>query len=197
MEKVYDNSLWVNTFRRAKVTIKGYISKKDKGSSPVDVISSSHDESNYEFCDTLPAIENVASALVHDYLSLSKGEDCWPKRIQGSVDLNVSILKEVSDIVQSAGANFKIALVPAGWAFPNQNTFGRMTPQYKISESLSVSQVGVAQKLVNEDFMVIDLEKLLRPYVLGGINNLYFPADGHFTKKSRQIIGDYLIEVLE
>ena len=197
--KIYDNSLLANTFRRAKAIVSGRLEKKDKDKERTaqNVVSYSHNRENWKDCDSLPSVNDVASSLVHDYLSLSKHEDCWSKDIQESVELNINLLSEASKVVRSQGANFKIAFVPAGWAFPNQNTIGRKHSLYNVPEGVSVSQVGLSDKLIGKHFEVLDLEKLLGKHTEKGANYLYFPVDGHFTKDAHRIIGDYLIGILK
>ena len=193
--KIYDNSFSKNTYTRAKSVVDTYFKNIKKGRSTI--ISSSHDKENWMDCTSLPMVNDVGSTLVHDYLSLSKHEKCWSESIQKSVELNVTLLNEASQIAQSQGANLRIALISAGFAFPQQNTLGRRSPIYNIAENVVVTQAGLSDKLIREGFNLLDLEDLLRVHAGKGVNYLYLPADGHFTKDAHSIIGDYLIEILK
>lgn len=193
--KIYSNSLTYNTYIRSKYIIDGYFETKGKESSRL--IASSHNEKNWMDCKSLPKLYNVGSPLVHDYLSLSKHEECWSRSIQESVKLNLDLLNEAAGIAVLQGASFKVALIPAGWAFTQQNTLGRRHPLYNISEDVVVSQIGLSDKLSREGFDLLDLEELLRDYAVNGKNYLYFSADGHFTKNTHSIIGNHLISILK
>lgn len=147
-------------------------------------------------CKSLPKLYNVGSPLVQDYLSLSKHEKCWSRSIQTSVKLNLDLLNEAAEIAVSQGASFKVALIPAGWAFTQQNALGRRHPLQNISEDVVVSQIGLSAKLAREGFDLLDLEELLRDYAVNGKNYLYCSAGGHFTKNTDSILGNHLISIL-
>jgi len=196
-KRIEDSSLIFNIYYRAKTMLDKYlIDKKDEGDES-KAVTFSHTSKNWKDCSTLPEKSQVASSSVHDYLVLSKHESCWDQNIRDSVDLNVKLLKEAELITKSQGAYFNVALVSAGWAFPNQNTIGRKHKLYNIPEDITVSQVGLVDKLKDVGFNVIDLENLLQPHILEGTDSLYFPVDGHFTARTHQIIGDFLVEFLE
>ncbi|MEH6456390.1 MAG: hypothetical protein V7749_08720 [Cocleimonas sp.] len=199
-ERIYDNSVVINTFARAGKMVDIYMNNFNITLDPVPLISQSHDSHNWLDCASLPDVKNVATPLVHDYLSLSKNEKCWSKSIKESVDINVELFNRIYNTVKNKGANFRLALVSAGWAFENENSLGRRNAGYNISEDVVVSQIGLADKLQREGFDIINLEKLLEKSLdetSKEHDSLYFPADGHFTARSHQIIANHLIRILK
>jgi hypothetical protein len=197
-ERVIANSMIINTYNRA---VKAYAGGKKAGSPPEQehkskLITRSHDAQNWRDCTSLPAIEALASPLIHDYVALSKHHNCWPQSIRESVDINVKLLKEAADIAQKQGSNFSIALIPGGWAYPDQNTLGRMAPMYSVPEGVVITQTGLADKLATEGLKVLDLEGLLDQHIQKGRDSLYFPADGHYTAVAHKIIGSFLVKEL-
>jgi hypothetical protein len=196
-KRIKDSSLILNTFSRAKGRLVSYVTGRVDDSHRSTAVSVSHTSKNWKDCSTLPKKSQVASALVHDYLVLSKHNSCWNKNIRDSVDLNIKLLKEAELITNSKGGHFNLALISAGWAFPNQNTIGRKSKTYNIPENVTVSQIGLVDKIEDEGLTVISLEDILRPSASEGTNSLYFPVDGHFTPRAHEIIGDFLIEYLD
>jgi hypothetical protein len=191
-DKIYENSLINNTFLRAKAQIIPRLNNRKDDINFDKVVKVSHDEKNWNDCTSIPATDNIASALVGDYIYLSKNSKCWSDEIKSSVDYNVSLLKESRKIVEDQGAVFTIALVSAGWALKGQNTMGRMHEMYQIPNDITVSQVGLLRYLKKLQLPVLDLEILLKQHEVSGINSLYFPADGHWNEKAHEVVGKYL-----
>ncbi|MEP3891364.1 MAG: hypothetical protein ABJN69_12970 [Hellea sp.] len=151
----------------------------------------SHDSSNYDDCASLPAPEQTASKLAHNYLELSKDDACWSQHVKDSVDLNVRILSETVSLANAKGATVKILLVPAGWAYKNQNTIGRQHKIYQFPQSITVTQSGLTNYLKDNGLPITDLYEILQPYNKSP-NTLHYAVDGHWTEKSHDIIGDFL-----
>ena len=165
--------------------------KRNLGSVTNKQTTISHDSSNYNDCASLPTPEQTASKLAHNYLELSKDEACWSQNVKDSVDLNVRILSETVSLAKSKGATVKILLVPAGWAYKNQNTIGRQHKIYQFPQSIAITQSGLTNYLKDNGLPVTDLFEVLQPHNKTP-NTLHYAVDGHWTEKSHNIIGDFL-----
>jgi len=193
LRKIYENSLIRNTYSRAKNQFTSVFNSQKKDSKKIKI---SHDVNNFNDCNSIPAIEAVASNLVSDYIYLSKSSACWTDKIKRSVDYNVNLLKESKKIVESQDAAYTTVLVPAGWALKNENTSGRAHPQYQIPSDITISQVGLSRYLEESKLNVFDLEILLKKYYTRKSDELYWPADGHWNEKAHKIIGKHLEQFL-
>ena len=88
-------------------------------------------------------------------------------------------------------------MAPAGWAFKNENTIGRNNEWFSIANDISVSQLGLKNRL-KEDFAIIDLEEILKSKKdINQSDLFYFAKDGHWTENSHKIIGKTLLDIIK
>lgn len=98
------------------------------------------DRSRIKVCpDSQDFIPSSVTDLAHDYVMLGKRSDCWSQIMIDSVDLNLVMLKRLKSTLGHEGAIVQILLVPAGWAFSDQNTVGRMAGDYQFYTGAKVS----------------------------------------------------------
>tara|TARA_B100001121_G_scaffold278700_1_gene269448 strand:+ start:1238 stop:2212 length:975 start_codon:yes stop_codon:yes gene_type:complete len=193
MEKIYLNSIIINTYLRAKKNLIN-ITKENKDNDKLHV-KLSHNKLNWKDCDSIPRAEDLADKLVLNYITLSKSEECWTEDIKSSVNINIKLFYEILNIVNSNSAKLTIMLVPGGWSFKNENSLGRMHPIYLIPNNVEITNYGLYKRL-EKDFNIINLEDILRPFVNDRNDNIYFPADGHWNKNAHKILGNFLIKYL-
>ena len=110
-----------------------------------------------------------------------------------SVDLNLAMLKRFKSTLEGRGAVVHILLVPAGWAFPDQNTVGRMASDYEFQYGAVVSQTGLSDYLRSHGLPVDDLTIPLAESNRGD-NVLYFAVDGHWTPHAHKVIYAHLMD---
>lgn len=143
-------------------------------------------------CPTQDSRLAVASDLAEDYLMLDGPSDCWSQRMTESVDLNIAMLNQLKSKLEERGAVVHILLVPAGWAFPDQNTVGRMASDYEFPVGSVVSHHGLVNYLQSHGLKIDDLTG---PLSKGnrGENSLYYAVDGHWTPHAHAVIFDHLM----
>ena len=159
-------------------------------------ISISHDEGNSNNCASLPRRDDVASALAHNYLELSKQAFCWSDPVKQSVDLNVRLLRDMISGLSANGVAVHIVLVPAGWAFENQNTIGRTAAPYQFPAGLQVTHQGLFDYLRAQNLPVVDATEILGPHAQRE-NELYFAADGHWNQRAHEIMFKALLPLVQ
>jgi hypothetical protein len=126
---------------------------------------------------------------------LSESSDCWSQLMIDSVNLNLAMLKQLKSTLEARGALVHIMLVPAGWAFPDQNTVGRMTSDYEFQAGIAVSHKGLLNYLQAHGLAVDDLTTPLAvAKKRGGENSHYFAVDGHWTPQAHQVIFAHLMD---
>ena len=135
----------------------------------------------------------VASELAEDYLMLDGPSDCWSPRMTESVDLNIAMLNQLKSKLEERGAVVHIMLVPAGWAFSDQNTVGRMARDYEFPVGSVVSHNGLVNYLHSHGLKIDDLTG---PLSAGkrGENSLYYAVDGHWTPHAHAVIFEHLMK---
>jgi SGNH hydrolase-like domain, acetyltransferase AlgX len=138
--------------------------------------------------DSVPmAVTDVAE----DYLMLSQSSDCWSQFMIDSVDLNIAMLKRMKSKLEARGAIVHIMLVPAGWAFTNQNTVGRMAGEFQFQTNTVVSHKGLFNYLQAQG---LDVDDLTEPLAGRGQNLMYFAVDGHWTQHAHRVIFTHLMD---
>ncbi len=143
-------------------------------------------------CQTQDSRIAVASDLAEDYLMLDGPSDCWSARMTESVDLNIAMLNQLKSKLEKRGAVVHVLLVPAGWAFPDQNTVGRLASEYKFPIGSVVSHHGLVNYIQSHGLKIDDLTG---PLSKGnrGENSLYYAVDGHWTPHAHTVIFDHLM----
>lgn len=158
------------------------------------VIKNNHNKTNYLDCSYLDQLE--PDTLIYDIISFSKDASCWSKLLNVSVDQTVESLNRFNKKIPLNSRVFYF-LAPAGWAFKNENTIGRNNEWFSIANDISVSQIGLKNRL-KEDFAIIDLEEILKSKKDKNQSDLfYFAKDGHWTENSHKIIGKTLLDIIK
>ena len=142
-------------------------------------------------CNTEKERKMTSSALAHDYIALSKDSSCWSTEITESVDANIKLLKMTKKSIESRGGVLDIIMVPAGWAFKNQNTVGRMTGDYQFSYGVATGQDGLVRYMNASGLLIHDLTLFLEQHSKKD-DDMYFPVDGHWTPYAHATIHSYL-----
>jgi len=141
-----------------------------------------------DIADSMPM---VVTDLAADYVMLGESSDCWSQLMIDSVDLNLAMLKRFKSTLEARGAVVHILLVPAGWAFPDQNTVGRIANDYEFQTGTVVSHKGLFKYLQAHG---LDVDDLTAPLAGGGQNSMYFAVDGHWTPHAHRVIFAHLMD---
>ena len=89
--------------------------------------------------------------------------------------------------------------VPAGWAFKNQNSVGRLSEPYQFPNNIKVSQKGLVKQFRSDmpKAIIFDLETIfnqsLDECIFDCIDNYYFAYDGHWTPKANKLVSEVII----
>ena len=147
---------------------------------------------NIENCTPLEELSNTRygmERLGFDYLVYSKPERCWPAEYMTAAEKVLDGLESLREFVEvELGGRLTIFSVPAGWAFPNQNTVGRLDHYfYRFPEGMSVTQKPLddyfLENLKNVDYVPLEpiFADELAKCAQGCKDKLYLPVDGHWT----------------
>ena len=123
--------------------------------------------------------------LFQDQVSLS--DDVMQSRFEESLLLFYKLVIEMEAIIDQNNARLTVVLLP-GRSYVEQP--GSLSAQYQeyfrnniISSLTSVSSIAV-----------LDIATHLRDLHVNGVNDLYYPNEGHLTPLGHQYVADYLVE---
>jgi hypothetical protein len=163
-------------------SVKNGIETKSKSKFPNDYGTT---------CESVKDRSLLSSMIAYEYVLLSQKHSCWSNELRESVDLNISVLKKIKKSIEDRGGIAEFYLVPAGWAFSNQNTVGRMTGDYNFPYGVTISQSMLTDYVNRQGLLIHDLTDVLKPASTKD-DDLYFPVDGHWTSKAHSIIYTYI-----
>ncbi len=151
-------------------------------------------------CEPLPEyadrIDSLPS-LLYDYLAFSRPLQCWSAAQRQAVDNAIADIERIQSFLQARKATLSVYLIPAGWAFPQENMVGKASPRfYGIQAEATITHAGLADHLTSRlqhlDF--VDLEPVIRELKEGDDEQWYFPVDGHWTAHAQQRLAAWLAE---
>ena len=152
-------------------------------------------------CAPLNALsQKHVDALGFDYFVYSKEEKCWPDLHKKAANAAISEIERLIEVVENLGSEVTFYLVPAGWAFPYQNTNGRKNNSYyAFSDVLSVTNQPLFDYLSGSfpEEKFISLEEVILPWVSACDNCVdlfYFADDGHWTPHTHNLLHAYFDE---
>ena len=178
-----------NPTKKTKLFWDSYQNKINKDKISCEIL----DHFNYD--EFQPAMKN--------YIAFSLPWKCWT-RIQK--DAYYEVIDELDKAVKLASklnSEIRLILIPPGWSFPFENTAGRKSYHYTIPDSIAFSFFGLRSKLSKQyGSLFIDLEPLMAKKIEeyketscfknDCSNSFYFSNDGHFNKRSHQLLFDLL-----
>ena len=142
-------------------------------------------------CDYVKKSRNyfIKTPEMYDFYMLSMSSDCWDIDIKSSVKLNIDMLLSIKKNLEKKGATVNILLVPAGWAFKNENTIGRVASGFPVN--LEVSNVTLINFIRSQGLEVDNLEIPIMKNK-NGENDMYYPVDGHWNSNAHKTIYKYI-----
>jgi len=199
LKKILKSSKLITfTYDRVKILLskrkKDNENSWDRFHSGRKVSKANYSKEKFKECTNI----NFTGSLLSDYLAFSKHSDCWDKDFKESVLAGVKIVKEIYRYTkEDLNSEAYFYLIPPGWSFPHQNTFGRLTEDYGFPNDISVSQFGLLKFLENNQIAVVDIEeKILNE--INKCNNcddkFYFEKDGHWTPVTHEIVSKLVLE---
>jgi len=147
-------------------------------------------------CESVKDRSLLNSKLAYEYVLLSLNPTCWNKELHDSVDLNIEILRKIKKSIEYRGGIAELYLVPAGWAFNNQNTVGRMTGDYNFPYGISISQYKLSEYINSRGVPIRDLTDVLKS-ASDKDDDLYFTVDGHWTSKAHNTIYKNIVRIID
>ncbi len=134
------------------------------------------------------------------YAQLARPYKCWSDDLKESAIFGLETLISLEAMAAQRGWDLRFYLIPAGWAFKDENLIGKSTNSYALANDVSFTQAGLVQFLkkgLQEEGVSIselfDLEKVIRKSKKPG-EQWYFPVDGHWTEFAQSELGSLLSE---
>lgn len=154
-------------------------------------------------CDPLNRIKNssYSKKLGFDYIVYSKSYNCWPEKHKIAYEAFAKIIRQINHHIKNKlHSNISYIWVPAGWAFKDQNSMGRMNSRYFFSNDIEITQQGLTNKFKSDfnDYEIIDMELILHNKLnnckLRCKDKYYYPLDGHWKPDTHEILSHELIK---
>ncbi len=105
-------------------------------------------------------------------------------------------MRKIKKSIEYRGGIAELYLVPAGWAFNNQNTVGRMTGDYNFPYGISISQYKLSEYINSRGVPIRDLTDVLKS-ASDKDDDLYFTVDGHWTSKAHNTIYKNIVRIID
>lgn len=139
------------------------------------------------------AAQLPAETWLLDYVLLALPQDCWPEPMREGVDGAIDDVAAAYEHVRSLGGSMHVYLIPAGWAFENENMVGKAAmPQFGLAPDATVGQAGVARYIAEAPLQrgipFDDLQPIIASLKAEKPGNYYFPADGHWTPLTHRLL---------
>ena len=178
-----------NPTKKTKLFWDSYLNKINEDKTSCKIL----DHSNYE--EFQPAMKH--------YIAFSLPWKCWTKTQKDAYIEVINELDKSIELASKLNSEIRLILIPPGWSFPYENTAGRKSYHYTIPDSISFSFFGLRSKL-SEQYgpLLIDLEPFIAKKIeeyketscVGNdcSNSFYFSHDGHFNKRSHELLFDIL-----
>lgn len=148
-------------------------------------------------CSALNEIKDSSYSrkIGFDHLVFSKTYECWPEIHRIAFNEFLSIIKKIENyVVIDLESKVTFVWVGAGWSHKNQNSIGRISPEYSFSNQIAITQQG----LINEfkvrlpKVEVIDTEQLINTNLsscFGScIDKYFYSFDGHWTPETHNLV---------
>jgi len=123
--------------------------------------------------------------LFHDDVFLS--DDSMQARFQESLQLFNRLVIEIKDITDKNGGQLSIVLLP-GRSYVEQP--GSLSAQFQEYFRKNI----MSSLTTRSSIEVLDLAVHLRGLNVDGVNDLYYPNEGHLTPLGHRYVADYLAE---
>jgi len=142
-----------------------------------------------------------------DYAVYSKLRECWPQLHEEAYLAATDVMRDLIAFVENdLTSTIKFVFVVPGWAFENENTFGRTVPRYSIPKEISVSQHGLYVALTEDfpDIQFLDTEEFFETEKRAQCHNLmagdcankfFFANDGHWNTEAHGALATHLLNL--
>jgi hypothetical protein len=140
-----------------------------------------------------------AQELGFDYLVFSKAHKCWPQKHKQAYGEFLSAVRALERYVTSdLSSNVSFIWVTAGWAFPNQNSIGRISSRYRFNPDDKITQQGLTRRFITDfpNSKVVDTELLINETLarcdVDCSDQFFYSVDGHWTPRTHELLFEYL-----
>jgi hypothetical protein len=123
--------------------------------------------------------------LFQDKVSLS--DDVMQSRFEESLILFNKLVTEMKDIIDKNNGRLSVVLMPGRSYVEQPGSLSAQFQEYFRSNITSSLTTG-------SSIEVLDLASHLRDLHINGVNDLYYPNEGHLTPLGHQYVADYLGE---
>lgn len=126
--------------------------------------------------------------LFHDDIFLS--DEKMQSRFEASLQLFYKLILEMKDIIEKNNGQLRVVLLPGRSYVEQPGSFSAQFQDYFRKNIMSSLSAGPSIE-------VLDLAAHLRELDSDGVNQLYYPNEGHLTPLGHQYVADYLIEKID
>jgi len=126
--------------------------------------------------------------LFHDDVFLS--DDIMQPRFEASLQLFYKLIFEMKDIIDKNSGQLSVVLLP-GRSYVEQPS--SLSAQFQDYFRKNIKSSLTAEPSIE----VLDLAGHLRDIHINGVDDLYYPNEGHLTPLGHQHVADYLVEQLD
>jgi len=142
-------------------------------------------------CKILHKLKSKITDLTFNYLEFAFNNECWSEQTVSAVQSAVEDLKKIQILISSIDGTVTFYLIPAGWAFKDENIIGKQTSVYMINQETAITTLELSNYISNY-LPIINLENILKKFKKRNKKLLYFPLDGHWNKEAHRVIGHML-----
>lgn len=188
------NKLYFATSKKINEVKNNFI--WDKSSKDREVFWNSYDKL-FQGCEIVDLSKNANfSKKMQDRIIFSSKSHCWPDLNNIAYDYAVKDLLQIKKIVLEKNSKVKFFLMPSGFNFINNNSKGRLHPDYGVPNSKKIVYEGLINKLkidLGNNFVDIYpkiFEELKRNdcEFEECLDLFYFRSDGHLTQLGHNAI---------
>ena len=134
--------------------------------------------------------------IPHETILLSHPASTWPPDLRRTVDETLQVVADLGAYLQQRNVEFKVLLVPLGFAWPDEIRAGKQLPPYGWKADFSVAQDGlethVREALQNCGIAWIDLRAAFGRTKQEESNLLFNEVDGHWNTRGHRVVFEAL-----
>ena len=207
-----ESKVWIPSFVRRTFTYKVLAMLKRK----ISIFTETHDvrsdvgtqftDDNFSenFIDQCGPLDDYRESdysrrIGFDYLVFAKGFNCWPQLHKDAYEEFVAVVREMKFyVINDLSSSITFVWVGGGWNHQEQNTIGRLSPEYGFSTDVTITQQGLIREFISSfpSTKVVDTEQLINDAIMRCNENctdkFFYPVDGHWTPSTHQLVFNYL-----
>jgi hypothetical protein len=146
-------------------------------------------------CTSIKNYDDI-STRTRDYVLLAFELKCWDEDLLDSVDSAIRDLRKSIREVNKVEGKIRIFIIPAGFAFEDENHAGKTHQKYRMKEDAVITSEPlveyISMQLKDMSIEVISLEKVIKNLKLTNENKFYFIRDGHWSKHAHKQLGKWM-----